>query len=245
LRQNKEVPLFSDSTGTENALAFEPYALQKRGTKMAGHHSDPKDCRGRRRSMAPARRAPALALARVIGLVASVLLWVTGPAGAENALPQPIPLAIVDFDYSDTSGEVLDQSEKHRTLLETFAASLRRDLARGGKYRIVALPCPRSPCSAGRSNPADLLARARDAGAVMLLYGRIHKMSTLVQWAKVQVVDVRRDKLVFDRLLTFRGDDARAWQRAQAFVVAEIEKRDLSGHDRNEAAPAQQEEVQP
>ena len=50
----------------------------------------------------------------------------------------------------------------------------------------------------------------------------IHKESTLVQWAKVDVVDVERDKVVYDRLLSFRGDDAYAWRRAEEFLVKDL-----------------------
>lgn len=200
------------------------------------------DARSRRRPM-PRQPRPRLRStpigASLVGLLAAAHFLGALPARASDRPAPPIPIAILDFDYTDTSGEVADQSEKHRMLLESFAASLRRDLARGGTYRIVVLACAQQPCSAGRSTPADLLARARDAGATLLLYGGIHKTSTLVQWAKVQIVDVRRDALVFDRLLTFRGDDARAWQRAQEFLAADLEQRDLSEVDRarNAASP--------
>jgi hypothetical protein len=216
--------------------------ILERDKQMRSRHPRKRDCVGR---LVPTFRHLSLSRARVAGLVASAILSGAGAAGAENAPPRPIPIAIIDFDYSDTSGEVLDQNEKHRMLLETFVASLRRDLARDGKYRIVALPCAQNPCSAGRSNPAQLLARARDAGAALLLYGGIHKTSTLVQWAKVQIVDMRIDKLVFDRLLTFRGDDERAWHRAEAFVVADIEKLDLLVRDRDEDSAAFQRKEQP
>ena len=100
------------------------------------------------------------------------------------------------------------------------------------KFHVVTLACSPEPCSVGRSDSGKLLGRARDAGALVLLYGRIHKMSTLVQWAKVQIVDVRTDTLVLDRFLTFRGDDERAWQRAEAFLAADLEQHDLLDRDR-------------
>jgi Protein of unknown function (DUF2380) len=53
-------------------------------------------------------------------------------------------------------------------------------------------------------------------------------MSTLVQWATVQVVDARTDKLVLDRLLSFRGDDDEAWQHAEAFLAADLKALDFS-----------------
>lgn len=52
-------------------------------------------------------------------------------------------------------------------------------------------------------------------------------MSTLVQWAKAQVIDVQTEQLVFDRLMTFRGDDVNAWQHAETFLVKDITAQKL------------------
>ena len=47
-------------------------------------------------------------------------------------------------------------------------------------------------------------------------------MSTLVQWAKLQALDLRSDKIVFDKLITFRGDNDEAWRQAESFVAREL-----------------------
>jgi hypothetical protein len=57
-----------------------------------------------------------------------------------------------------------------------------------------------------------------------LVIGGIHKMSTLVQWARVEVIDVDANRVVFDRLFTFRGDNSQAWDRAEAFVFREVQE---------------------
>ena len=54
------------------------------------------------------------------------------------------------------------------------------------------------------------------------MIGGIHKMSTLVQWAKVEIIDIAANRVVFDRLFSFRGDSDEAWKRAEAFVSREI-----------------------
>ncbi len=169
---------------------------------------------------ADARRATRQAgrRARIFG--AAILL--AGAARAESLTAQPQLVAIADFDYVDTSGEPQDQSAKHLAQLQAFMASLRRDLADGEKVRVVPLSCGREPCSSGGSDPAKLIADARGAGVALLIYGGIHKTSTLVQWAKVQAVDLRADKLVLDRLLTFRGDDDTAWRRAERFLADDL-----------------------
>ena len=71
-------------------------------------------------------------------------------------------------------------------------------------------------------NPAELQKAARAAGAKFVLLGGVHKMSTLVQWAKIQIADEEQGRIVFDRLLTFRGDTDEAWQRAEFFVARDV-----------------------
>ncbi|HEY1735896.1 MAG TPA: DUF2380 domain-containing protein, partial [Methylovirgula sp.] len=48
------------------------------------------------------------------------------------------------------------------------------------------------------------------------------KMSTLVQWTKIQILDETKDRVVFDRLVTFRNDTDEAWARAEKFIAGEI-----------------------
>jgi hypothetical protein len=47
-------------------------------------------------------------------------------------------------------------------------------------------------------------------------------MSTLVQWAKIQIADEEQGRVVFDRLLTFRGDTDEAWQKAESFIARDV-----------------------
>jgi hypothetical protein len=129
-----------------------------------------------------------------------------------------IPVAVADFDYSDTSGEVTDQTQEHRARVASFAELLREDIAVGGTYRVVQLDCPEHPCTAGTMPPDDFVAAARRAGARLVVYGGIHKMSTLVQWGKVQLLDLQRNEVVLQRTVTFRGDNDTAFRRAAAFV---------------------------
>ena len=63
---------------------------------------------------------------------------------------------------------------------------------------------------------------AHAAGADFLLVGGIHKMSTLVQWAKAEVIDLRSGQIVLDKLFTFRGDTDHAWRRAEEFISNEL-----------------------
>ena len=67
---------------------------------------------------------------------------------------------------------------------------------------------------------------ARQAGARLLLFGGIQKMSTLVQLGNIHVIDVQKDTAMIDRILSFRGNSDEAWRRAEEFVVKEL-KRDI------------------
>jgi hypothetical protein len=51
-----------------------------------------------------------------------------------------------------------------------------------------------------------------------LLYGRIHKMSTLAQGGVVLIVNLDSQQLPLRRTVSFRGDSDQAFARAAAFV---------------------------
>jgi hypothetical protein len=141
---------------------------------------------------------------------------------------EPVKLAIADFDYHDTSGEVQDQAAAHAERLKNFVGLVSDNLAASGKYQIVEISCPKPPCSADRMDARSLTDAARQSGARLLLYGGIHKMSTLIQFGKAQIADLETDKLVYDRTISFRGDDANAWKRASEFLAEDLVAKDLA-----------------
>ena len=132
----------------------------------------------------------------VLALLAAAVLCVSPvrQGGAQGEVPF---LAVAEIHYVDTSGEVIDQSADHQRRLRTFEASLRRDLAAGGKLRSVVLDCPSNACSVGDIDADQLIGKAQAAGADFLLISSFHKMSTLVQWAKFDMIDVKAQKLIF------------------------------------------------
>lgn len=141
---------------------------------------------------------------------------------------EPVTLAIADFDYLDTSGETKDQVAAHDERLKNFTQLLSNELSATGKYQVVALACPKPPCSAGAMDAQSLTDAARQSGARLLLYGGIHKMSTLVQFGKAQIADLETDQVVYDRTITFRGDDDNAWKRAGEFLAEDLGAKDLA-----------------
>ena len=163
----------------------------------------------------------------LIGLACAVFM-LSASAWADDPQSRTIPIAVADFDYVDTSGEANNQQDQHQARLQTFVRTIRADLADSGKFRIVELSCVNDSCSAGQANAVQLIADARRAGARLLLYGGIQKMSTLIQNAKAQVVDVEANQLVFDRLLSFRGDTDESWQHAERFLMRDLVSKDFS-----------------
>ena len=142
-------------------------------------------------------------------------------ARADGAATSPTTLAVLNLDYIDTSDEPVDQTAIHQRRAADFVSALQRDLAANGQYRIVPMSCGSEPC-APMMNPSELQKAARAAGARLVLLGGVHKMSTLVQWAKIQIADEEQGHVVFDRLLTFRGDTDEAWQKAESFIARDV-----------------------
>jgi hypothetical protein len=118
--------------------------------------------------------------------------------GAEQA--QGAVIAVIDFGYSDTSGEPRDQRKEHETQLAAFMNGLRSDLGRAGSFRVVEPTCRPEPCSPSSTPLPNLLVAAQEAGADILLLGGVHKMSTLVQWAEVKAIDTKTGRIVLDKM---------------------------------------------
>lgn len=168
------------------------------------------------------------ALGRALLRAAGVLALAAAPFQTAAATDDATPAAIADFDYSDTSGEPSDQKAAHEARLAALMSAMRAGLAASGKFRIVSFTCEPAPCSLGHTPPEEILEAARRAGARLLVFGGIHKMSTLIQWAKLQAIDLQTNAPVLDRLLTFRGDTDEAWRRAGDFMVGQVKALDLS-----------------
>src|SRR5262245_2995124 len=120
------------------------------------------------------------------------------PLRAETsaAASTPLSVSIDDFSYLDTSGEVVDQTAAHQRRLDTLMQKLRADVAAEQRYRLVPSAAP-----AGEAR--------------IKVIGGVQKMSTLIQWAKVAVIDVGANQVLYEKLYTFRGDTDEAWDHAR------------------------------
>jgi hypothetical protein len=130
----------------------------------------------------------------------------------------PLTIAVADFDYVDSSGEVKDQSAEHKARVAHFAESVRASIVAQGDYRVLPLECAEPPCTPINLRPDGFISAGRKSGARFVVYGGIHKMSTLVQWGDIELLDLETNRLLLKRTVTFRGDTDEAFSRAAAFV---------------------------
>jgi hypothetical protein len=59
---------------------------------------------------------------------------------------------------------------------------------------------------------------ARSQHVRFVVFGGVHKISTLIQWGQIEVMDVGSGKALLSRTVSFRGDDEAAWQHAAAYI---------------------------
>ncbi|WP_163268772.1 DUF2380 domain-containing protein [Chelativorans alearense] len=162
--------------------------------------------------------------AAIYGRFLPILAAAAGIISAEvSGAAEPSALAITNFDFRDTSGEVRDQTAEHERRLGELDVALQKGLSGAERIKAVSLTCRSARCTA-RAVGLDALSRqARKAGAKYLLIGEVHKMSTLVGWVKFAVLDLNSNKPTCDRFLSYRGDTDEAWRRAAAFAVRDIQ----------------------
>lgn len=155
---------------------------------------------------------------RTAGAIAAIGAAVALLSPVSPARSAPLTIAVADFDYIDTSGETRDQRAAHQARMAQFAELLRAKLGTQGNLQVRPLECAEPPCTPINMQPAKFIDASRRSGARFVLYGGIHKISTLVQWGDVQLLDLEADKVLFRQNVTFRGDTDEAFSRAAAFV---------------------------
>ena len=144
-------------------------------------------------------------------LALALCLW----AGAAHAAPL---VAVADFDFVDSSGEPRDQAAQHEARMRALKADIVGKIGKRGRFAAAPLACGKPDCSADSLDQDSIAAAARAQHAAYVVFGGVHKVSTLIQFGEVEVMDVASGKSVLARTITFRGDDQAAWQHASDFV---------------------------
>jgi hypothetical protein len=105
-----------------------------------------------------------------------------------------------------------------------FAELLRAKLGADGQFQVMPLACAEPPCTPINMQPDRFIAASRSSSARYIVYGGIHKTSTLVQWGDIELLDLEANKLLLKRTVTFRGDTDEAFSRAAAFVSETVKE---------------------
>ncbi|HET7887277.1 MAG TPA: DUF2380 domain-containing protein, partial [Bradyrhizobium sp.] len=106
------------------------------------------------------RRAGTKAAIATIGFAAALSLphaFAVGPAQAAA----PLTIAVADFDYIDTSGEVRDQRAAHQARMARFAELLRESLTAQGEFQVQPLECADPPCTPINMQPQKFIDASR------------------------------------------------------------------------------------
>lgn len=139
----------------------------------------------------------------------------TGTAIAEQRL------AVADFDFLDTSGEVGPQEEEQTARMALFLKTLRDEIDRTDIFEVV-LPDCADGCSPARTSFEDMASATGRVEATLLLVGRIHKISTLIGRINIYLIDLKDDQVLCERSLSYRGDSDQAWSRAAKFAAKDV-----------------------
>ena len=151
-------------------------------------------------------------------LLRTVLGGLLLAAYAETAMASPVRVAVADFDYQDSSGEQRDQTAAHQTRLTALKADIIGIVGKSSKATAAALRCGQKSCSVDEMDADQIAKSARADNAQFVVFGGVHKISTLIQWGQIEIMDVSTGKSVLSRTVTFRGDDEAAWQHASDYV---------------------------
>ncbi|MEH2513176.1 hypothetical protein V1291_004530 [Nitrobacteraceae bacterium AZCC 1564] len=155
--------------------------------------------------------------------IAAMSALVVFPASAAfGEPPQSARLAVASFNFEDTSGEAKKDNVQHDAMLKDFQSVVSKTLSDKLKFDVTPLPCAPDKCSLADPGMEALADLAKKADARYLVAGGLHKVSTLVGWAKVVVVDLDPNGKVCDRLISYRGDNPEAWERAAKFAATDL-----------------------
>lgn len=145
-------------------------------------------------------------------LLVGALAIFTPPGGSGQA-----KMLILPVGFTDTSEEVMDQSQPHQHRRDLLAAEL------AGEHQLAELlssadldrDCPRADADC-------ILALARQRGAERILVAEVVKTSTLILNLDARLIDVATNRRVAAKFISFRGDTDDAWRRTARFLAQQI-----------------------
>jgi hypothetical protein len=151
-------------------------------------------------------------------------------SGQFAAAAEPPSLLVLNLELVDSSGEVTDQREDHDRRLAAVRQTLASELAARDVYDVVD-PAPiQGEIDATRErqwlhacNGCEIRL-AREVGAHRVLTGHVRKVSSLIMALWIDVRNADSGRPVVRKVLDFRGDNDKAWQRAALYLVGQLEQ---------------------
>ena len=162
-------------------------------------------------------------IAAVLGALA-VFGWVLPWVAAASAAPDPLRVAVLDFELIDTSLEGASRGiDNTETVRLTHISKLLRDLlGASGKYKVVDLaPAAAKIADAGLihgCNGCDI-AIADTLGAERVITGTVQKISTLILTLSIFEREVATGRNVQVATAQIRGNTDQSWTRGVEWLV--------------------------
>jgi hypothetical protein len=163
----------------------------------------------------------------LVTLVAALALAVVAALPHQLAAAEP-SLLVLNLELVDTSGEVTDQREAHERRLATVRDILATELAAREVYTVIDPAQIQAEIDATRErqylhacNGCEIRF-ARKVGAERVLTGHVRKVSSLVMALWIDIKDTDSGRPVLRKVLDFRGDNDRAWQRAALYLTRQL-----------------------
>jgi hypothetical protein len=143
---------------------------------------------------------------------------------------KPPSLLVLNLELVDSSGEVTDQRADHERRLAAVREILASELAAREVYDVVDPTPIQAEIDATRErqylhacNGCEIRL-ARQVGADRVLTGHVRKVSSLVMALWVDIRNAETGRPIVRKVLDFRGDNDKAWQRAALYLVGQLEQ---------------------
>jgi hypothetical protein len=142
----------------------------------------------------------------------------------------PLSAAVFKFELIDTSGDTTPANlEAQPRRLDLITGILRDELARSGRYRIVAIrpeELPQDESLRARAEggyfsgcPGCDVEVARALGAQLSITGTVQKVSNLILNINVYVRDTKTDRLLAVHSVDIRGNTDDSWTRGVRYLI--------------------------
>jgi hypothetical protein len=135
---------------------------------------------------------------------------------------------VLNLELVDSSGEVTDQRADHERRLGEIRDILATELAAREVYTVIDPASIQAEIDTTRErqwlhacNGCEINF-AREVGAERVLTGHVRKVSSLVMALWIEIKDAANGRPVLRKVLDFRGDNDRAWQRAALYLTRQL-----------------------